>query len=58
MEALAIYKEEKVKGQEWVEECRIEQIEVPCPKPHPLLVAMGNITVCKVICVAMVSSVF
>ena len=45
MEALSLYREEKVKGQEWEEECRVEQRDVPRPKPHPLLVAMGNITV-------------
>ena len=41
-----MYREEKVKGQEWEEECRIERKELPHPKSHPLLVAMGNITVC------------
>ena len=46
MEALGVYREEKVKGQEWEEECRVEQRKVPRPKPHPLLVAMGDITVC------------
>ena len=46
MEALAIYREETVKVQEWEEECRVERREVPRPKPHPLLVAMGDITVC------------
>ena len=40
-----MYREEKVKGQEWEEECKVEQREVPRPKSHPLLVAMGNITV-------------
>jgi U3 small nucleolar RNA-associated protein 12 len=44
LEALVVYREEKVKGQEWEEECKIERREVPRPKPHPLLVAMGNIT--------------
>jgi U3 small nucleolar RNA-associated protein 12 len=45
MEALAVYREEKVKGQEWEEESQLERREVPRPKPHPLLVAMGDITV-------------
>ena len=46
MEALNVYREEMVKGREWGEECRVERREVPRPKPHPLLVAMGDITVC------------
>ena len=54
MEALVVYEEEKVKVQEWEEECRMERKELPRPKPHPILVAMGNITVCKTVCVAMV----
>ena len=45
MEGLAVYREEKAKFQEWEEECKVEQREVPHPKPHPLLVAMGDITV-------------
>ena len=43
-----MYREEKVKGQEW-EECRLEKIELPRPKPHPLLVAMGDIPVCTIL---------
>lgn len=45
MEGLAVYREERAKFQEWEEECKVEQREVPRPKPHPLLVAMGDITV-------------
>ena len=40
-----MYREEKVKGQEWEEESQLERREVSRPKPHPLLVAMGDITV-------------
>ena len=41
-----MYREEKVKVQEWEEECRVERKKLPRPKPHPLLVATGDITVC------------
>lgn len=40
-----MYREEIAKLQDWEEECTVEQREVPRPKPHPLLVAMGDITV-------------
>jgi U3 small nucleolar RNA-associated protein 12 len=43
-EALAVYREEKVKGEEWEEECRAQRQALPPPKPHALLVAMGDIT--------------
>lgn len=45
MEGLTVYREERAKHQEWEEEGKVEQREVPRPKPHPLLVAMGGITV-------------
>lgn len=45
IEALAMYREERAKLEEWEEECKYEHREVPLPKPHPLLVAMGDITV-------------
>ena len=41
-----MYREERVKGQEWEEECKAEGREVPRLKPHTLLVAMGDIKVC------------
>ena len=42
-----MYQEEKVKGEEWEEECRAAQKELPRPRPHPILVAMGDIKVCS-----------
>ena len=49
LEALAVYQSEKVKVQEWKEECTAVGRELPMPPLHPILVAMGDIKVCRVL---------
>lgn len=53
LEALEIWKNESDELREYKEECRLSGKELPPPKQHPTLVALGNIKVCSgFICVS------
>lgn len=47
LEALEIWKNESDELREYKEECRLSGKELPPPKQHPILVALGNIKVCS-----------